>query len=671
MIHFMQEEHTVSVDSQTFNQRFDQYGQWRAEFSSELQEFSDWLESKGLRNNATMERLARLQSQAANDKITVAFVAEYSRGKSEMINALFFSSYGRRIMPASAGRTTMCPTELTWDDAHPPGVRLLPIETRKLSASLADWKLKPSSWLNVPFDPHSGDSVAQALEQVTQTTQVDQEEARRLGFWSDENEDDNPPVNASGILEVPKWRHALINFPHPLLKKGMVILDTPGLNAIGAEPELTVSLLPQAQAVLFILGAETGVTRSDRQIWQEHLARHVDSVGLRLVVLNKIDVLWDELTSKQEQQEQIKRQRQSVAETLGVPTSHVLAVSAQKALVAKINKDEKLLRDSAIRRLEWVLVDTLLGQRHLILNRALMRGLTDIRAEARQLLHVRLRDLTEQIQELTSLQGKNSSARRSIRMRIARERKEFDSSVNKILGLRAAQNKLLNQAFNQLSAKTIKSELNTLAGELQGKMLTLGFQKRFMETFSNLREVLESSQEIANQMQRVLVDSYNSLNTEFGFALQPPEEVDLRQFALDLEKIAEGNKHHFSITNVLKLSSTEFSERLVSAISMRLRSVFEAASNELELWNKASTAQLDVQLKERRHSFINRSETAERIEQADLDLTERLQELQDDSANLKDIALQLHDRAERLELSLHSITRSMDLGSSATAAASA
>jgi hypothetical protein len=50
-----------------------------------------------------------------------------------------------------------------------------------------------------------------------------------------------------------------------------VILDTPGLNAIGTEPELTLSLLPNAHAVLFILAADTGVTQSDLAIWREHV----------------------------------------------------------------------------------------------------------------------------------------------------------------------------------------------------------------------------------------------------------------------------------------------------------------------------------------------------------------------------------------------------------------
>ena len=56
------------------------------------------------------------------------------------------------------------------------------------------------------------------------------------------------------MVEIPAGFHAVINFPHPLLKRAQVILDTPGLNAIGTEPELTLNMLPNAHAILFIGG---------------------------------------------------------------------------------------------------------------------------------------------------------------------------------------------------------------------------------------------------------------------------------------------------------------------------------------------------------------------------------------------------------------------------------
>ena len=60
-------------------------------------------------------QLDGLRERLGQEKLVVAFVAEFSRGKSELINAIFFADAGRRILPATPGRTTMCPVELAWD----------------------------------------------------------------------------------------------------------------------------------------------------------------------------------------------------------------------------------------------------------------------------------------------------------------------------------------------------------------------------------------------------------------------------------------------------------------------------------------------------------------------------------------------------------------------------
>jgi hypothetical protein len=326
--------------SMSFNEQFDQHGIWRREFALRLKLLAEWMKEHDLLDAAVEERLRRLESQVRSDKVMVAFVAEFSRGKSELINAIFFAGYGRRIMPASAGRTTMCPTELGYDNDVPPCLRLLPIETRLQAQGLMEWRAVPEKWTRIDLDVKDPAQLAKALEKVAEVRHVSTDEARALGFWSDENPEDNPRVGTDGLIEVPKWRHALINIAHPLLKQGLVILDTPGLNAIGAEPELTVSLIPQADAVVFILAADTGVTKSDLAIWREHLVTGEDGVVSRLVVLNKIDTLWDALSSPEQVQAQIDRQQASSAEILGLPESQVIPVSAQKGLVAKVTRDK-------------------------------------------------------------------------------------------------------------------------------------------------------------------------------------------------------------------------------------------------------------------------------------------------------------------------------------------
>ena len=237
----------------SFNDQFDQLGTWRREFALRLKLLGEWMKDNELLDAAVEERLRRLGTQVRSDKVMVAFVAEFSRGKSEMINAVFFAGYGRRIMPASAGRTTMCPTEMGYDADVPPCLRLLPIETRLQPQALMEWRMVPEKWTRIDLDVNNPQQLAGALEKVAETRKVTQDEARALGFWHNQAPEDNPMVDAQGMVEVPKWRHALINIAHPLLKQGLVILDTPGLNAIGAEPELTVSLIPQAHAVVFMI----------------------------------------------------------------------------------------------------------------------------------------------------------------------------------------------------------------------------------------------------------------------------------------------------------------------------------------------------------------------------------------------------------------------------------
>ena len=610
----------------SFNEQFDQHGTWRREFALRLKLLSEWLKDHDLLNAAVEERLLRLESQVRSDKVMVAFVAEFSRGKSELINAIFFAGYGRRIMPASAGRTTMCPTELGYDAEVPPCLRLLPIETRLKSQALMEWRMVPEKWTRVDLDVNDPVQLAQALEKVAEVRHVSREEARALGFWHDDTPDDNPRVGADGLVEVPKWRHALINIAHPLLKQGLVILDTPGLNAIGAEPELTVSLIPQAHAVVFILAADTGVTKSDLAIWREHLI--TDDNDARLVVLNKIDTLWDALSTPEQIQAQIDRQRATSADILGLPMAQVIPVSAQKGLVAKVTGDDKLLQASCLPGLELALAQGVMGQRQKILRSAVAGGMVELRAEAGRVLHIRRRDLAEQMLELRGLRGKNTSVIKHMRSRIEQEQTEFNTSGAKIQAVRSIHLKLLREVFNLLGTPTLKTELAQLTAMLKQPGIKLGVKKAYGQTFARLQESLQKAQNTSAEIQNMLAGSFKQLNAEFGFSLQAPKEPEMGRFLQDLAQIERSHLQYLGVANILKLAQPDFSERLVRALATRLRVVYESALGEVELWNKSAASQLDAQLKERRRNFGRRLEAIERIQQAATGLDERIDEIE-------------------------------------------
>lgn len=627
----------------SFNEQFDQHGVWRREFAQQLKRLAEWMSSHELMDAALQERLHRLEEQVRSDKVMVAFVAEFSRGKSELINAIFFAGYGRRIMPASAGRTTMCPTELGYDAGVAPSLRLLPIETRLQMQSLAEWRVKADRWQHIPLDVGDADQIAKALEKVAEVRKVTLDNARALGFWHDDLTDENPVPDADGLVEVPMWRHAIINIPHPLLKQGLVILDTPGLNAVGAEPELTVNLIPQAHAVVFILSADTGVTRSDLSIWREHLATTVDSTEARLVVLNKIDTLWDTLNTVEQVQAQMERQCRTSAEMLGVPLDRVVPVSAQKGLVAKISADDVLLETSGLPALEDALARGIMGRRRVILRAAVTHGVDSLRTETARVINIRRRDLDDQMAELRSLRGKNASVIESMRHRIEQEQREFDLSTAKIHAVRTVHLKLLRDVFQQLGAKALKAELSELAQTLQQKGLKLGVTRVYMETFDKLRGTLDKAQASGTEIQAMLGGTFRQLNAEFGFSLQVPAPPQLEHFMLDLNQIEQSHLQYLGLGNALKLAQPEFAERLVRALAMRLRTVYESAANDLELWSKSATAQLDAQLRERRRSFARRIEAVDRIQHAASGLIERIAEIEASDTELTQLEERLRE----------------------------
>ncbi|HCY16902.1 MAG: dynamin family protein [Curvibacter sp. GWA2_64_110] len=612
----------------SFNEKFDQHGTWRREFALRLKLLAEWMKDHELLDAAVEERLRRLETQVRSDKVMVAFVAEFSRGKSELINAIFFAGYGRRIMPASAGRTTMCPTEMGYDAEVPPCLRLLPIETRLQTQSLMEWRMVPEKWTRIDLDVNDPLQLAVALEKVAETLRVTPDEARALGFWDSQTPEDNPLTDAEGMVEVPRWRHALINIAHPLLKQGLVILDTPGLNAIGAEPELTVSLVPQAHAVVFILGADTGVTKSDLAIWREHLITESTDADTRLVVLNKIDSLWDALSSPAQIQMQIERQCETTAEILGIAREQVYPISAQKGLVAKVTDDEALLQSSCLPALEEALGRRIMGRRQQILGRAVASGIADLQLETGRVLNIRRRDLAEQLLELKGLRGKNTTVIKHMRARIAQEQAEFDLSGAKIHAVRSVHLKLLRDVFSLLGSTTLRQEMTQLTQALQHKGLKLGIKKAYGDTFDRLRENLRRVQALTGEIQSMLAATFRQLNAEHGFSLQAPTEPQMLDYLNDLDLVERSHLQYLGIGNAFRLAQPEFADRLVRALSTRLRSMHQTALGDVELWSKSAAAQLDAQLRERRRNFSRRIEAIDRIQQAAGGLDERIAEIQ-------------------------------------------
>jgi len=362
------------------------------------------------------------------------------------------------------------------------------------------------------------------------------------------------------------------------------------------------------------------------------------------VVLNKIDTMWDTLSTPAQIEAQVDRQCANSAELLKVPLRQVLPVSAQKGLQAKIRRDGPLLAASRLPALEAVLGEGLLGKREIVLRKAVDSGIAALRAEAARIITVRQRDLAEQAIELQGLRGKNVSVIRHMRTRIEQEQTEFEGSNARILALRSVQGKLLREVYAVLGSTALKADMGKLAAALKRPGIKFSVRKVYSETFDALRNNLREVQATTGEIQSMLHATFRQLNAEHGFTLQAPPEPDLLSFEAQLGKIEESHTHYLGVGNMLKLAQSDFCDKLVRALASRLRVVNEAAMSEVERWSKGAGAQLDAQLKERRRNFGKRIESIERIQMAAGNLEERLAELAAQESGLTE----LHRRLQEL-----------------------
>ena len=607
---------------------FEQYGAWRDALAEAIAQFRRWLQDNKLLDAEASRRIGVALDRLAEDKLVVAVVAEFSRGKSELINAIFFADCGRRILPTSAGRTTMCPTELIYDDSLPPCIRALPIETRARSGSTSEFRRSGADWQTFAVDDASADGMLQAFRLVSETIRVPAEEAKTYGLFDPDDPDQQAGVEADGTVEISRWRHAVINFPHPLLKQGLVVLDTPGLNAIGAEPELTLSLVPSAHAVLFVLAADTGLTKSDLDMWRL-VVRDSGATEHHIAVLNKIDGLWDGLKTTAEIDAEVQRQAVLVGQRLGLDRSRIFAVSAQKGLVAKLQHDEELLAASRLPELEGALVNMLVPAKRNIVRSQSLSMIERVGEEVRQTLAVRERGLVEQLYEMRSLQGKNQGSIERMLQRAQREAADFEKVARKVVATRFVLNKIAAQALEPLKRDALREAAGAARERMHKAWLPTAFAPIVGEYFDGLRAAIRRTNARIAEMEKMMVGVQGSFAQELGWSLAAPMTFSIDSYLAEIDRLQEAAKQQFGTFDVLTRGKWGLIERFLESVVAKSRDIFVAAERDVEAWIGSLLPPLEAQVREQRAALIRRAESVQKIRDAQESLDGRIGELGD------------------------------------------
>ena len=627
---------------------------WRYGLETQLARVADALRETGFMTRDVETNLDELLRRVKRERVTIAFVAEIARGKSELINGLFFSDLGRRLLPAGLGRTTCCVTELRFDRDMATGVRLLPIETRESARKFSDLYADPSQWRSVCFEADDAASVARALAALSETKRISLAEAVAWGLHGQGMSISAGP-NGVTFVEVPRWRHAIINFPHPLLDAGLVIVDTPGLAALCAEPELARERLPTADALLLVLDVTEGVTKPDLAVWKEHLGgarnirerAHDEKTQARMVVLNKIDELQlDGLNNLpdtgRDWLRDLDQRVKDAADLLRVDPIRVVPVSAKLGLLGKLVGDADKILKSRLYQLERSIVGNLPKGRQDPLTAEVASTLSAVLEFAQGQLDQQRFQAVKGLSELSAVRAKNEKLIAALAAQTAFTHDRLDATFRDLRGVKSIHTRLAEELATIVDIDSAKRDIQRTKLAISSSILPGSALENCNKYFFLTKEKLDAIELKVEEIRTLFSRIGNKLRRDFdlgGVYQSDAHPFATQRFQAELLKARENAENAFGKAKgpMLRRGSV-LAEQFDEMIAGRVLHIFEIASRETATWMRGLYSTLEQPLEVIRVREGQRVASIEKIKSAELDLAERISELQ----ALIDVAKQKH-----------------------------
>src|SRR5690606_205784 len=249
--------------------------------------------------------------------------------------------------------------------------------------------------------------------------------------------------------------------------------------------------------------------------WKDHIRQlDEDTQASLFAVLNKIDVLWDDLAGEEHVNRAIGLVQNTTAKQLGIPASSVLPLSAKQALIAKVRNDEELLARSQLANLEQLLCERIVAQKERLLEERVVNQVLALLNNSQHLLNLRLEKVREQQTLLSSHQNDNGQLLFEL---TAKTKEDPAQHPNRLLGLKTNQ-RLLRRQGELLRAAVRPERLEEHLGQvrqgLSGSWTTLGINQAIVQFFRNVEHDLGNLSQEAAMANKMVAAIYRRHNEE-------------------------------------------------------------------------------------------------------------------------------------------------------------
>jgi len=289
------------------------------------------------------KNIEALKERLLQERFHLAILGQFKRGKSTFLNALL----GAELLPTAVIPLTAIPTFLLWGPE--PRVSVLYEKGFREEASFL----------------HVEDLTSYLVQFVTEA---------------------GNPHNQKGVSAVEVY------YPSPLLKQGVVLIDTPGIGStFQHNTETTLKFLPQCDAAVFLLSADPPLTQAELEFLQAVRSQ----IAHLFFILNKVDYL-----DTQEMSSLLHFVKKVLQEHAGIEEPLIFCASARQGLEARKSNNTSLWRLSGMEEISRYLLDFLARDKKKVLHEALAKKASDILADTLMRLNITLKSLKLPLSEL-------------------------------------------------------------------------------------------------------------------------------------------------------------------------------------------------------------------------------------------------------------------------------
>lgn len=315
------------------------------DFQLLLVEATRKVEDLGAAFVADKERLLSLRSRFEEGRFHLAVLGQFKRGKSTLLNAFL----GQALLPSSVVPLTAIPTFVEYGP---------------------DMRIRVSYQDQKPLKEFAGGSLEEAVSILQ-------------GFATEEGN----PKNRLGVRQVE------ILHPAPILRHGVVLIDTPGIGSTFTHnTEATLNFLPQCDAALFVVSADPPLTETEAEFLKAVQSR----VSRLFFIFNKVDYL-----NEQERAAALAFFQKVLKEEIGTGEEYpIFCVSARRGLDAKLSEDSQLWAQSGLHEIENHLVCFLASEKSNALREALGRKAHDVIENVLLRLRLSIKSLQMPLEDL-------------------------------------------------------------------------------------------------------------------------------------------------------------------------------------------------------------------------------------------------------------------------------